>query len=217
MESRRISHRLKTIIDLVPDESEVIWDICCDHGIVGKHFLPNRKIIFNDQVPSIIKTLKNSFDGSDIPVERFKIIEQDATKIKFEKSTNKTCFVIVGIGADLIIKILENIPHSNKDHFLLCAHQYNYKLRSFLKKENFKLKSELLCRDDNHFYEIILCHRTRGKTISLIGEQLWMADKEDCISYLNKQIMFFEIKAKYNPVFKLTLNKYEDLLKKFSS
>ena len=209
MSQLNLSQRIQSIVKLVPKETQELWDICCDHGIIGKQFL-NRElkhIYFLDQVPSIIKNLRQTLEDSYIT--SFDILLDDARKINWYKYKKKgvSTKIIVGIGADLLIDILSQIDSHQKDYFIVSAHQNSYKLRQYLIKSDYKLINEILIEESGRFYEILLVHPQLGESINLVGgDKLWA--NKNSKKYLIKQIELFKIKAKYSADYDHILKKY---------
>jgi len=178
--SKKISYRIKSIISLVPKGTEVVWDLCCDHGQIGQVFLPENKVIFIDQVAPIVERLRNKIAASDIPRLCYDIILKDATQFDYPISSKNNCYIIVGIGADLLIKILQKIPRNKQDTFIICAHQYSYKLREFLvNTPSLKLQKEILINEAGQFYEVLRMGYAKGESTPLVGRDMWFNEAKD--------------------------------------
>lgn len=161
-----LSERLKSIIQLI-EPTDVVYDLCCDHGDIGISAYESelaKNVYFNDQVADIIKRLKFKITNlySYIPEGIF-FEEKPAQLIKYK---NNSTILLVGIGYDTIIKVLEQIP--NDSTLIVCSHTKPIELRNYL-KNRFKLIDELLIEENAQFYEILKIHRFRGKQLQIMG------------------------------------------------
>jgi tRNA (adenine22-N1)-methyltransferase len=208
----QVSKRIKSIVGMVPLETEVVWDLCCDHGIIGEQFLKRNKVIFIDQVSSITEKLSTRLKATDIPID-YEVITSSATQINYENQNSST-FILAGIGGVLGIEILDQIGKSfkDKDYALISVHKNILKMRKYLIEKDFKVVSENIVQDNSQFYEMLLISRVKGSTITEIGSTMW----ENCSidtrqSYLNHQIKFFQTKSNFNPEFITILEQYKQI------
>ena len=215
IESRKNSRRIQVINSLVSPDTETVWDICCDHGQIGLSFLPHKEVHFVDIVPAIMERLELSLLSSDIPRGKYHIHLSDAKELCTESPSKNNCFIIVGIGADLIIQILKNIPNSKNIEYIVCAHQYPHKLRDHLIQNQYFVQDEVLVQESGQFYEILKISKYKGQPISPIGEMLWDGEIENSFLYLKKRIAYFNKKAEFNPGHSQVLEQYRRKLQIF--
>lgn len=197
--SMTTSSRILTLISNVPDDCKVVYDHCCDHGLIGlgiKNSRPNIKVILVDIVVGITNKLKDSY----IPVG-VSIIQEDSSKMKIE-SKNAT-HVIAGIGGELGTKIIANILSQDQNAiFVISVNKHTHKLRLYLMENNLKLHSEQLVQENNQFYEILTVSKNGNQNISPYGLDFWTDNLEVSLSYLkrlrkhlhyaqNKEYLFF--------------------------
>jgi tRNA (adenine22-N1)-methyltransferase len=210
----QISKRIQNLVSLVPADTEVVWDLCCDHGLIGQQFLKTKKVKFVDQVPCITERLKQNIKATDIPPS-YSVITSSATQVDY-KIPNSSTFIIAGVGAVLGIEILNQIEKSLKpnDSCLVSVHKNNLLMRRHLIRNNFKVVIEKLVEDNSQFYEMLLVSKSVGHKITEIGDSMW----NDCSpelkkSYIDHQISFYGTKSKFNPEYNTILKQYENIAK----
>ena len=114
-----------------------IYDLCCDHGLIGFHILSTKngsELVLVDQIPSIIKHLDGvvSRFGVGLPI---KTKLMDAAQVNLPmKNAN---VVIAGVGTRKTVSILKSLyPDGPKNHKLILNpngdsnHLENYLLSS---------------------------------------------------------------------------------------
>lgn len=209
----RVSKRIQSIVELVdeiPCNISSIWDTCCDHGQIGHQLLlKNFQVQFLDQVSSITEELAKKLAATDIPERNYSVHTQDIRKLDIS-NLKPSCFILVGIGADLIIESLKCHKGSLEKHwFVLSAHQNNYKLRRYLKDHKFKYFKEILVKENNQFYEILLINQAKGREVELIGQ---FKRDTDFREYAQKMYQLFNIKAQHDENFLEFYSCYKKLL-----
>lgn len=105
----KVSNRIKKIVEqILPNQD--LWDLCCDHGYVGKLYLtqnPTSKVYFVDQVSEIIKSLKDSKDFEQHNVD-FKCC--DIMDLVNELTGT---VVLTGVGQYKISSFLQKLVYSD--------------------------------------------------------------------------------------------------------
>lgn len=84
-------------------QGEPVWDLCCDHGLLGLWALQSGehpKVVFNDSVAHILERLVGKLG---VYAARARMICALAEEIGEELTGS---VVIAGVGADKIVKIL---------------------------------------------------------------------------------------------------------------
>ncbi len=198
-----LSRRLQKIINLVPENTQVLWDICCDHGLIGSQFLNSKvNVIFIDRVESITSKLKlklaaNSTDLSSCKVMTANAIEYDYAKL----STNKrNTYIVAGVGTDVGLNIILQILKSFtlNDTLVVSLHKNNVKLRQRLIKEtDLKLKDEVLVEEQGKYYEIMVLDLVAVEKITEIGSLLWERPGKVQENYLYKQLNYYKNKLPF--------------------
>lgn len=208
----KISKRIQELTSLVPSATELLWDICCDHGLIGKQLITNYPVNFIDQVPSIMDKLNKNLKDSDIP-KRYKVITSDARLFNYQNHKIST-YILAGIGGSLSIEILDKIKMKKEDFCIISAHKNTDKVRKHLISAKYKLIDETLVEENSQFYEILLISKSHGEEISLVGSKMWTkADAQTTRNFLDHQLNFYSKKAKFDDFYKPILNLYRTFAK----
>jgi len=202
----KLNKRLLALSEMVTEPYQLVWDCCCDHGLLGFKILADgvvKQVNFVDVVPEIISQLEDKLTtyAHHLPVGScWKTLCQDVALLPLLHSELTTeakptqLVIISGIGGELMIEILTRLMHRyaglNID-FLLCPVHHTYKLRSALVKLNFKLKKEQLVIENKRGYELILVNQVADKKVSLTGQGLWLPQINHQ-QYLSKLITHYQ-------------------------
>lgn len=202
----KLNKRLLTLSEMVTEPYQLVWDCCCDHGLLGFKILADgiiKQVNFVDVVPEIINQLEQKLTtyAHHLPADSdWKTLCIDVALLPLLESQHtsgakpKQLVIISGIGGELMIDILTELMKRyagiNID-FLLCPVHHTYKLRSALIKLNFKLKKEQLVIENKRGYELMLVNQVAGKKISLTGDDLWLPQKNHQ-QYLAKLITHYQ-------------------------
>lgn len=157
---KKLSQRLQKIFDQL-DPNLDLWDICCDHGILGTyaaiHKIQNKNIYFVDRVSSIIQKLKKLHEqlGTEA-LRNASYLAKDATCYDFPKISGN--IIIAGIGENLSLEILKNILKQIHPPFkiIICINATTFHLRKFLSQTKLKLEKEFLIQEGRHIKEILV-------------------------------------------------------------
>ncbi len=153
----KLSFRLKKIKNLISSESNIVWDLCCDHGQLGKSLLQNKqKVYFVDIVPHIIDELKQSIVSSNCEFQA-----KDATKIIIENRIDES-IIMAGVGGWTCIKILDSLINNYtqlKSEFILAPQKNLQTVKDYLLKNDFTLISEDIIQDKKNYYNILKVRR----------------------------------------------------------
>lgn len=206
----KMNKRLTALAEMVLEPYEVVWDCCCDHGLLGMKVLASgrvKQVFFVDVVPDILDKLKNKLItyGQQFPVHvKWEILCCDAGSVNLSlieeniddqrQISAKQLVIISGVGGDLLIDMLERIVTRNRGlniDYLLCPVQHTYKVRAVLKKLKFKLKREQLIIDNNRGYEMLLVNQHQGVELTLTGNTFWEKTVEHQ-DYLEKLIDHYQ-------------------------
>lgn len=203
------------IIKHVPEDSDTVWDICCDHGKVGRSFLPLRKVVFIDQVAYITKRLSGHLEKEFLASEQasFEVLTANAREVDY-MSLGSNCYVVTGVGGELGMEIISQIFLSMKpeDSILVCVHKNTHKLRCFLSDLGLGLCEEVLIKENNQFYELVLVNKTSTLDISPVGSLMWQSPTDDHSEYLKSQKAYYMKKSKYKSCFLDVFKMYDEIL-----
>lgn len=155
------SKRLKYLSSLVSHNKSVIWDLCCDHGLIGESFIRKeniREVHFVDCVPHIVDKLEKRMTAtsSDFKCCYYAL---DAAKTPIYNS-NLESVIIAGIGGyklmDILSAMIEKYEYL-KPEFIISAHKNWDKVKNFLVTNNFEILEESVVEDRSKRYPIIKC------------------------------------------------------------
>lgn len=187
----KINKRLSSLSQMVNEEYALVWDCCCDHGLLGMNLLVSGKVKqvnFIDIVPSIIDKLANKLSTyrSQFPIETkwetrccdVASLDLNIVDNLFESETLdiRQLVIISGVGGDLMVEMVNKLVINNYNlniDYLLSPVLHTYKLRHALKELNFKVKKEQLVIDNHRGYEMLLVNQQHGNAITLTGDSLW--------------------------------------------
>lgn len=178
-----LSTRLQRLLTLA-GKGEELWDIGCDHGLVGRwarlegHF---KRVHFVDPAPMVVERLKK-FLSTDIPrLVPFEIHQKRADEINVCKGENT--FLMAGFGGQGMLQGLRHLKNVSHSRIVLSPHRDQLKVRSYLHSENWGLEHEEILSEDGQFYQILVLAKEVKKRVSLYGEEQW--GSPDGKGYLN--------------------------------
>jgi len=193
----KLNKRLLALAEMVKQPYGLVWDCCCDHGLLGFKILANglvKQVNFVDVVPDIINSLNTKLathshrlpidvqwqtfcvDVAEIPLADNQYLMQTQPSGKPQQLV-----IISGVGGELMIDMLDKLIEQYNGYnidYLLCPVHHTYKLRNKLVELNFKLKQEQLVIDNKRNYELLLVNQVEGRDLSSTGNELWKNTKE---------------------------------------
>lgn len=175
MSSNFFSSRLARLYQLLGSGVE-LWDIGCDHGLVGKAALKDttfERVNFVDPSDLVIEKLTTTL-GSDIPKHSlYNIFKQRADQIILNQPSNT--FLMSGFGGKQMMEGLKHIASQlqEKNLFVLSPHRDIFELRKRLIEMNWSLVSEEIHQEDDEFYSILVVSNTPGAPIHPFGSTQW--------------------------------------------
>jgi len=174
-----------------------IWDCCCDHGLLGAKLLERQAahcIHFVDIVPSLMAQLETKLQRF-YPDSTSQWLTHciDVAQLPLHKFPGKHLIIIAGVGGDLMASFITSIHRQSPDiefDFLLCPVHHTFTLRQTLIKFNYQLKSEVLLKDNQRFYEVL--HVTGDITdpnpVHPVGCQIWQSKNEHQKAVINQYL-----------------------------
>jgi tRNA (adenine22-N1)-methyltransferase len=199
----KLSKRLAQIEALITSDYDHIWDTCCDHGHLGTSLISNQKapsIHLVDIVPELITPLDEKLsrlfpnpyspstsDASSPVPTQWTTHCLDISALPLQQYSGKHLIIIAGIGGDLMIECMKSIISKHpalEIDFLVCPVRHLHTLRQQLIELKMTLKKEVLIKDNNIFYEIMLLSnaplptnkRIPLKQVSPVGEAIWQGE-----------------------------------------
>lgn len=188
----KLGPKLQNVLDMIPDEYDLIWDTCCDHGNLGLACLELKKapkVIFVDQVTSIIKNLRERLRGiPELSSEVYELQVLPAQKLKLAGGKELVC--ICGVGGEVTIDIIKKL---DGDFDLLLSPQYHlFEVRRFLKDLGFKLREERLVFEGKFGRELLYVSRDAEQEINPIGKDLFNMSLDNHRHYLEGLVKHLE-------------------------
>ena len=142
------------------DCNDLLADVGCDHGYLAIEALQKG-------VP-FVQLIDNKEGPLNVAVSNLRKYDYDS-KTKFTLSSGLldldkkvTCVAILGMGGELISQILEDGKSKSKnvEKFILEANTKISFLRKYLFDNNYEIVSEKIVKENNKYYELILCKKT---------------------------------------------------------
>ena len=216
--------RLGQLESMVVQPYSVIWDCCCDHGLLGMSLLKRKRageVIFVDVIAKQMEKLEKTLTQS-CPRDEYswRVYCEDLKNIVVPNRDSQL-FIIAGVGSHQAIEFINSLcasaPSTSLD-FLICSVHGNYSVRESLIKKGFKLKGERIIFENNRFYEGIYVSKSEGKKIVNTGSIMWDWSDPDHHEYWQRVVGHYRQKAKTDPIqCQPIVQSYETLLTSISN
>lgn len=186
-----LSARLKSIRHYHTNQRNV-WDIGCDHGLLGLSFEASDvdSIHLVDPSKPVIDSLINKLRDSYITKGKVFITHKEGQSLIIDSLSN--CIFIAGMGGKeigiIISHLLPQLDESSR--IVISPHRKILELRTLLKKLPLSLIEEKVIFEEDQYYQILcLSPVDSGRKVSLYGEELWTSETGE--RYREHQIKFF--------------------------
>ena len=71
-----------------------------------------------------MENITSKLEALSNPVNQYQVYTEDAKNFDFKKKQHKVLYIIVGVGADVLLDILRNIkPQSNETFLVFLKHK----------------------------------------------------------------------------------------------
>ena len=220
----RPGSRLSQLEGMLEHPYSVIWDCCCDHGLLGMSLLKRkraREVIFVDILVEQMNKLE-AILRINCPLEEYtwQVCCDDVKNIVVPKDQSQL-FIIAGIGARQTVEFINSLcisaPGKPFDLLVCCVHG-NYSVRESLIIHGFKLKDERIIFENNRFYEGIYVSNIGHENITNTGTKMWDWPNLDHQDYWQRIVGHYRQKAKKDPAhYQPIINDYETLLASISN
>jgi len=223
----RMGTRLTALFCAVPATTSEFWDLCCDHGAIGRAMLESRRpcpVVFNDIHSDIMANLQRQLTA--VQAENYRMYIGPAEQLVLSDSPKPT-LMLAGVGAEQCIIILTHLfaqSASASAIFIISAATKMHRVRQFLIDQGVFLVHESVVTENKRSYEILTIGRdsfSGGKKMSAQAGDLfgacWHPDNPDHRRHLNKLIGFYQAKLQHRPGENInaTVQGYKDILKKY--
>lgn len=172
MSSIKLSPRLRALADWVPCGARLA-DIGSDHAYIPLALLQEGRIqsaVAGDILPDTMRRAQAHALALGFSEERCSCRAGDGLAVLQAQETD--CLLIAGMGAELMIRILEKDLERLQDFgcFILSPHSKPWLLREWMHRQGFALREEQVLQDRKRFYEI---HRYEAGAQSLDAYKLY--------------------------------------------
>ncbi|WP_342252254.1 class I SAM-dependent methyltransferase [Spiroplasma endosymbiont of Amphibalanus improvisus] len=160
----KISKRLETIGKNI-NKNEIIADIGTDHALVPIFLFLNQitnSIYATDVCQGPLDQAQKNIDKFLEPNSSIILIKEFG--LKWLKNINIDTCVIAGMGANTILEILKD-NNRKINRFILNANNQSYKLRKWSVENGYLIEKEMLIKENNLIYEIIILNKQFGEEI----------------------------------------------------
>lgn len=215
----KLGKRLSQLENMLEQQYSIIWDCCCDHGLLGISLLDNKradKVVFVDilahQMALLEEDLQRRFP-QDNP--NWQVICQDVKELVIPQVESQL-FIIAGVGGDKTVEFIDSLcaamPGIPFD-LLICSVQGNYPLRQALIRHGFSMRREEIVFENKRFYEAIYVTKKAGPVITTTGSSMWDWLNPEHQDYWQKILGHYRKKAAADPLkFRSIVDDYERLL-----
>ncbi|MCV3753990.1 tRNA (adenine(22)-N(1))-methyltransferase [Ureaplasma zalophigenitalium] len=157
-----VNKKLQTLASLI-GSPKICIDVGCDHGYLGLLLLANKQVsfIYNVDVnQQPLNQAKKHYQQAEHLKQAVFILNDGLQNLQINEPDKVVC--IAGMGAQLIIRILENKP-KGFTRFVLNPHADAHLLRAYLYNQGYEIKTEQIIREKNLFYFLFSCEQVNKK------------------------------------------------------
>lgn len=203
-----LSLRLKTIASLVKKDAKVL-DVGTDHAYLPIFLQKNhlcQSVIASDISKGAFEKAKENVEKYNCDIKLY--LTDGLNNIDEEYDT----LVIAGMGTLSIIHILadQTLP----DNIILSSNNNMYELRTFMNKIGYQIEKEIICKDQEKYYDIIAYQKGHEK-LSDVELRFGKSNNSEYFNYLyEKELNIYKSLSFKNKMKKKTnLKKLEQLAK----
>ncbi len=202
--------KLKTIANLINKE-DIVLDTCCDHAYLAI-YLKKNNLCQNVYASDISKNaLNNALANIQKNKVNIKTFLSDGFKNINEPTINTV--IIAGVGTNTILDIINNTP-KNIQKFIISSNNNYYDLRKKMFKKGFYIQKELIIKENNKYYPIMLFTKNKTKETKNTLKFGKSNNKEYYNYLLNKELLILNKIPKNHLIQKLKHQKNIKYLKK---
>ncbi len=187
MNKLKLSHRLQTIVNIVP-VCDLVADIGCDHGkVLAKLFLENkvkRAIASDISAPSVEKAKQLLTELGYI--DQVSIVVGDGMQNVCQDKIDVA--IVAGMGGREILQIMENCQSSVETWVLQPMSDVAY-VREYLIKNGYKIAQDQFFYDKGKYYTLLKVETGKQK-LNQLQIKYGVDYKKDCLlkEYLGKEM-----------------------------
>lgn len=156
-----------------------VAEIGADHGYITKHLFDTKKIskaVLTDISANSLQKARTNLKGNKYLNKVFFAVGDGFKALEnIENCNNQNIeieqIIIAGMGAKEIINILTE--DNNYQNFVLQPQKNVLELRQFLVKNNYKIKKDVMVKEDKIYYNIISAQKVENAHQHLTKRQLF--------------------------------------------
>lgn len=201
----RLSKRLSAILSVIPEGTDTLTDVGCDHGKLVVSAVLKGKCKSGIGVDISSDSLKKAIVLSGKEGVEDKITFLHCDGLTFLDNEKTDVCVIAGMGGNEITRIIDG-DHDVVKTYILCPHQDAQVVREYMNARGLFAKKDFIVEDSGKFYPIIVTER---------GEERY-SDEELFLGKNTPQTEEYELKneKRLSYLSKIVENKPSDSLTK---
>lgn len=218
----RLGARLKALTNCIPDNTTLLWDLCCDHGAVGRAVLetrPDCEVIFNDIHKDIMARLGTQLQ--ELEASNYQLNIGPAQNIQLSDQPNQA-IVLAGVGAEQCIEILEQLfttPAGRQAYLIVSPATKTYYVRKFLCQYGAHLLDEKVVIENKRGYEILCIQAESSSAVKMhsTDQFLFGGVWTDCVkqlTHLQKTLDYYRAQRNPDSETQFICSGYENLLER---
>lgn len=209
-----LSIRLKAIAQMIPKSASRVIDVGCDHALLDIYLAKkytNMKFLATDVNENALSAAIKNIETNNLQERIDTKLTDGLNGIELKKGDY---IVISGMGTKTIISILEKYA-SKVNNIIVQSNRDLERLRSFMYKHNFYIKTEEIVLDKKYYVVIYFqkikfaCFKVKPK---MLPEDYWLGPfvkKSDNKAYFLYLLQYYEELLKTLPVFEKKAIEFE--------
>lgn len=224
----KLGKRLRFLLNCIPSDTDEVWDLCCDHGAIGRAVLESRpscEVIFNDIHQDIMARLEETL--VNLNASNYRLDVGPAQSIKLP-SNNSLTIVLAGVGSEQCIEILQELlsqPAALTAYFIISPATKTYYVREFLCKAGVYLELDEAVSENKRTYEVLGIRLSdignHSKRMTRSEENLfgngWTANNPDHQKHIRKLLNYYQSAQNPDAKTKAICKGYTALLEKLKT
>ncbi|MCV3728254.1 class I SAM-dependent methyltransferase [Ureaplasma miroungigenitalium] len=189
-----VNKKIQTLATLI-GSSKICVDVGCDHGYLGLYLLTNKQVYFVYNIDinqGPLNQAQKNYQQADFSNQACFLLNDGLRNLEINEPDKVVC--IAGMGAQLIIRILENKPKSFT-RFVLNPHADVHLLRAYLYEHGYHIKMEEIIQEKTLFYFLFSCEQVNKKADYTkkdyyISRSLWASANSLYRDYLQQRYTY---------------------------
>ncbi len=196
--------KLKALASLV-NKDDYVLDMACDHAYLAIYLKKNnlaKEVFASDININALNNAKNNIKKAQLDIPTYL-----SNGFKNISNNSINTVIIAGVGANTILNIVKETP-SNINKYLLSSNNHPELIRKNMLNINFYLNKEIVVKDKDKFYTLMLFTKTYrhlsnleikyGLSNNIAYFTSLINDEYNIIKCLPKYKLFLILKHYYN-------------------